>query len=117
MWWHCFIEQWNGLSMMIDNKKSHPDILLMSDASGTWGCGAFFDSFWFQLRWPQILQDLHTCITIEELLPIDMAAAIWGDQWQNKSVQCCCNNLAAVHIINLGTSSDAHAMALLAYIP
>ena len=53
MWWHCFIEQWNGLSMMIDDKKSHPDISLTSDASGNWGCGAFFDSLWFQFMWPQ----------------------------------------------------------------
>ena len=60
MWWHCFIEQWNGLSMMIDDRKSHPDISLTSDASGTWGCGTFFDSFWFQLRgikdWVQHIQ-------------------------------------------------------------
>lgn len=42
-----------------------------------------------------------------------MTAAIWGEQWQNKSVLCRCDNLAAVHIINSGTSSDAHALALL----
>ena len=84
---------------------------ITSDASGTWGCGAFYNSFWFQFSWLQILQDLH--ITIKELLPIVMAAAIWGDHWQNKSVQCRCDNLAAVHIINSGTSSNAHAMALL----
>ena len=35
-----------------------------------------------------------------------MAAAIWDHQ-------CHCHNLAAVHIINSRTSSDAHAMALL----
>ena len=78
MWCHCFIEQWNGLSMMIDDRKSHPDISLTSDASGTWGCGAFFNSFWFQLKWPETFQGLH--ITIKELLPIVIVAAIWGDQ-------------------------------------
>ncbi len=111
MWWHCFIEQWNGLSMMTDDRKSHPDICLMSDASGSWGCGAFVHSSWFQLKLPESFQGLH--ITIKELLPIVMAAAIWGEQWQNKSVLCRCDNLAAVHIINSGTSSDAHALALL----
>jgi hypothetical protein len=97
--------------MMTDDKKSHPDICLTSDASGSWGCGAFVHSSWFQLKWPESFQGLH--ITIKELLPIVMAAAIWGEQWQNKSVLCRCDNLAAVHIINSGTSSDAHALTLL----
>ena len=97
--------------MMTDDRKSHPDISLTSDASGTWGCGTFFNSFCFQLKWLETFQGLH--ITIKELLPIVIAAAILGDQWQNKSVLCRCDNLAAVHIINSGTSSDTHAMALL----
>ena len=40
MWWHCFIAHWNGLSMMLDDRKANPDIVLTSDASGRWGCGA-----------------------------------------------------------------------------
>ena len=111
MWWHCFIAHWNGLSMMLDDRKTNPDIVLTSDASGSWGCGAFWEDKWLQFEWPAALSGLH--ITNKELFPIVLAAATWGAQWQNKSVRCRCDNAAAVHIINSGTSSDSYAMALL----
>ena len=110
MWWHCFIDQWNGLSMMTDERKAHPEVILTSDASGTWGCGAFWHTSWFQFKWTETFNGLH--ITIKELLPIVFAAATWGSHWQNQSVLCRCDNSAAVYILNSGTSSDAHAMAL-----
>ena len=111
VWWHCFIEHWNGLSMMLDDRKDHPDVVLTSDASGSWGCGAFWDKLWFQFIWPEALRNLH--ITNKEILPIVLAVATWGAQWKNKSVLCRCDNAAAVHIINASTSSDSYAMALI----
>lgn len=41
LWWGSFIAQWNGLSMMRPLQEANPDITLTSDASGSWGCGAF----------------------------------------------------------------------------
>ena len=73
MWWHCFIAHWNGLSMMLDDRKVNPDIVLTSDASGRWGCGAFWNTSWFQLEWSEALSSLH--ITNKELIPIVLAAA------------------------------------------
>ena len=61
---------------------------------------------WFQFEWSEALSSLH--INNKKL-----AAATWGAQWQNTSVLCCCDNAAAVHIINSGTSSDPYAMALI----
>ena len=57
------------------------------------------------------MQSQH--ITIKEMLPVVLAMAIWGAQWQNRSILCHCDNEAAVHIFNSGTSKDPHAMALL----
>ena len=62
MWWHCFIEQWNGMSMMTEDRKSHPDASLTSDALGTWGCGAFWNSLWFHFKWPETFQGSHITI-------------------------------------------------------
>ena len=42
LWWHTFIEDWNGLSMMQDSKRQRADIILTSDASGFCGCGAYY---------------------------------------------------------------------------
>ena len=36
-WWHSFIGDWNGLSMMQNRRCSNPEVILTSDASGSWG--------------------------------------------------------------------------------
>ena len=43
LWWAsgAFIEHWNGLSMMHNLHRNNPDITITSDASGSWGCGAY----------------------------------------------------------------------------
>ena len=51
-WWSLFVEGWNGLSIAWDLKQCLPDFVVYSDASGSWGCGAYSASYWFQLEWP-----------------------------------------------------------------
>ena len=48
-WWHEFAACWNGVSMLSQLKRDSPDIQLISDASGSWGCGVFSGTQWFQL--------------------------------------------------------------------
>ena len=42
------------------------DIVVVSDASGKWDCGAFRDDKWIQLQWPDTIQETH--ITVKELV-------------------------------------------------
>ena len=111
LWWHSFIAEWNGLSMMHQLHKKNPEIILTSDASGSWGCGAFWNTEWFQYQWSAYTADLQ--ITTKELMPIVISAAIWGPQWSGKSVQCRCDNEAVVSILNSGTSKDPTVMGLM----
>ena len=111
IWWHTFISDWNGLSMMQSQRQANPDINLTSDASGSWGCGAYWNTHWFQYQWS--VHTLSYGITTKELLPIVFAAAIWGHAWTGKSILCHCDNEAVVTIINSGTSKEPEAMALL----
>ena len=111
LWWCRFIENWNGLSMMHNLQKAHPDIALASDTSGQWGCGAFWQDHWFQYQWDGFTTALH--INNKELVPIVIAIAVWGHLWHNKSVLCLCDNQAVVHIVNSGTSRDPTAMGLM----
>ena len=53
---------------------------LTTDASGHWGCGAFNEERWFQLQWPDSLEDSH--ISVKELIPIVVATAVWGRFWR-----------------------------------
>lgn len=52
-------------------------------------------------------------ITVKELLPIVMAAALWGAGWSGKTVRAECDNTAVVAIVNSGTSREPEAMHLL----
>ena len=51
-----------------------------SDASGSWGYGAYWGSQWFHLQWPSSLRLLP--IAIKELIPVVIGATIFGRQWQ-----------------------------------
>ena len=82
----------------------------MSDASGTWGCGAFWESKWFQLAWEGTRCGVGVNIATKELIPIVMAVAMWGKFWNGQVVNCRCDNMAVVAVINSRTSRDPDLM-------
>ena len=110
-WWHTFASSWNGVSMMQSVRRTTPVARITSDASGNWGCGAFSGQAWFQLKWAQQL--LGHSITIKELIPVVIAAAIWGHKWRGSTVQIMCDNAAVVNILNQNSSRDREVMHLL----
>lgn len=79
LWWHTFIEDWNGLSMIQYHSASN--------ALGS--CGAYYKVHWLQHPWLSITRDYN--ITAKELLAIVLAAAAWGKDWKFKSVLCRCD--------------------------
>ena len=92
-----------------DDRKANPNIVLTSDASSRCGCGAFWNTLWFQFEWSEALSTLH--ITNKELIPIVLQLDLHGGP-NGKHVSPA-NNAAVIHIINSGTSSDCYAMALI----
>lgn len=111
-WWSCFLPWWNGVSMMSGVVVSSPKVMMTSDASGSWGCGAFTSAGeWFQLEFPESWNDIH--ITVKELLPIVIGAAVWGCQWKGLTVTCRCDNAAVVAIVNSGKSKVDRLMHLM----
>ena len=50
-WWHLFLASWNGTAMMQGDPTTNPQVVLTSDASGSWGCVAFVGQQWFMLLW------------------------------------------------------------------
>ena len=66
-----------SLEWMAGVVKGRPQVVITSDASGSWGCGAYLSSGkWFQLELPSSWDSIH--ITMKELLPIVIGAAVWG---------------------------------------
>ena len=109
-WWATFIESWNGVSILTSLCRRPIDAKLVSDASGSWGCGAYFGSRWFSLLWSQcpVWTDMH--ISVKELLPIVIACATWVAE---RHIRAVCDNAAVVVMINKRTSSNSAAMHLL----
>ena len=109
-WWFQLAAEWNGISILAPLRAESPDRLITSDASGSWGCGAFHEGKWFQLQWDHFSSPHH--ITIKELLPIVIGAALWGQQWSGKTIQARGDNMAAVHILHSRQSKAPEAMHL-----
>ena len=110
-WWYHFASKWNGSAMMSVVSRNQPNITVSSNALGSWGCGAFCGSLWFQLKWAGMVVDSH--ITVKELVLIVIAAAIWGEQWAGSTVLANCNNATVVATINQGSSKDQECMHLM----
>ena len=95
-------------------KSQQGNTTIYSDASGSWGFVAWCQPRlrWFQGAWPLAWQS--TNITAKELLPIVLAAAIWGPQWRGQAVHFCqCDNAAIVHTIASSRSTEPLVMQLL----
>ena len=71
-----------------------PGITITSDASGSWGCGASYESKWFSLEWEDDICNKH--ITVKELIPNIIAAVVWGHHFRGTQVLSNCDNTAVV---------------------
>ena len=66
-------------------KRLLAHLLVTSDASGSWGCGAIHNTSWFQLAWPLDLASKP--IHCKELVPI-VGAASFGAVLGIKTQSC-----------------------------
>ena len=108
-WWKAFAAVWNGAAILTIPEQDC--LSLVSDASGSWGCGAWHATHWFQLEWSTITQ--HWNIAVKELLPIVVAAMIWGHLWRGRQVMVRCDNAVVVAVVNSRYSKDRRMMHLL----
>ena len=118
-WWHTFVSAWNGVSMMLKESLLFPGVVVWSDASGSWGCGAHWGNQWCQVPWGEWLGFASASIAAKELLPIIVATAIWGPWWKGLVVMCHCDNEAVVASIKGGYCRDpgmAHMLRYLFYL-
>ena len=110
-WWNQFLEIWNGVSMLANTPRGGSDIDLYTDASGSFGCGAWWREGWLQLEWPEGLETWS--IARKELIPIVMACMLWGNKWWRKAVRVHCDNEAVVEVLQKGCARDGDLMHLL----
>ena len=110
-WWHTFLTDWNGVSLLYRETRAAPDHHVFTDASGHYGCGAVWNEQWLVYAWDQ--EFVEESIAPKELLPIVMACAIWGREWQQLVVCIHCDNMAVVDVVNSGYSKHPQVQHLL----
>ena len=110
VWWQLFVSRWNGVSMIFDPRTATAGRKVVSDASGSWGAGAVCPPNWLLFKWPPELQD--TSIQVKELVPVVVAAALYGRDWRDQLVLFSVDNQAVVEIINKTHSKESHLMHL-----
>ena len=113
MWWHTFLRTWNGTSMM---QPAGPTLMMVSVASGSWGCGAAHGDYWFQLQWPD---SRATEIVPKELVPFVVAAVLRGLFWAGRHVACLCDNSAVAAAVNKGATKDptlSHLLRIFTFV-
>ena len=96
-----------------------PSVEIWSDASGSWGRGAFWGPQWFQGQWSGWPGFTGASNAAKELLPIIIATAIWGASWRGATVLCHCDNEAVVATVKSGYCRDstlAHMLRCLFFL-
>jgi len=96
--------------MLWDLKRYSVDITVHLDASGSWGCGALWNSNWFNFQWPDHFKEWS--IAVKELFPVVIASALYGSQWREEVVNFVVDNLAVVQVLKNMYSSSNHLMHL-----
>lgn len=110
-WWYSLLQSWPGVSTHQFLALGQPEIHIFTDASGSWGCGAWAPPNWIQVQWPSGT-DLGS-IALKELVPIVLATAVWGPQWAGRSVLCHSDNVAVVAQLNSLHAHDPKACNML----
>ena len=108
-WWNQFMEQYDGVSIMLPKNLNTPDEVFSSESCGGYSNGeAFYAVFpdWLTNR-----KDVH--INELELITFIVAVKLWSDNIQNKNVLTYCDNEVSVEVVNTGRARNQFAQACL----
>lgn len=110
--WLRFLEHYNSATFFIHEKSlTSAEISLQTDAAGSLGYGAIYNTKWFFGAFPPSWRKAN--ISFLELYPIVAAVYTWGHLWKNHRVIFLTDNEALVPIINKQTSKVSCIMFLI----
>ena len=109
-WWCLFVSSWNYVGLIPTTALASGPRINMN-ASSSWGCGAWSGLSWFQVEWDSSASVLP--IAVKVLIPVILAAGLWGPDWAGHVVTCHCDNTVAVAAVQFRSSCQQHVMHLL----
>ena len=95
-------QPWSALWRFFLTRLDHLDVVL-----SPWDMGGS------NIQWPEDWASVH--ITAKELLPVVIAASLWGHTWKHKRVRFTSDNMAVIALLKSCTSKDGLLMHLLRY--
>lgn len=111
-WREAFLEEWNGTSILVRLPVEGLRMVdLYSDASGGFGCGAWWGHRWLRFAWPDQWGGRNN--TLKEIVPVVLAGSVWGPLWFGVRVVAHVDNEAAVAVLNSGYSKEGGIMHLI----
>lgn len=108
IWWHRFVKEWNGISLLHGPSVSSDELKLFTDASSL-GIGGYFGGKWFSVP----LKKSHENIAFLELLAIVAAILTWSEFFENKEILLYTDNKAIVDIWCSGSCKHRDIMKLI----
>ncbi len=112
LWWKHYLPTWNGVTTFLQPSWTPAaDLELYTDASGSWGLGAYFQGAWLSLPWAD--HQHRRSIQWKELFAIVLAAGTWAPLLTGRKVRFHCDNLAVVHAWQNKSAKDRPLLALL----
>ena len=104
-WWREFAPTYNGVSLMLDNHWSAPDVQIESDSSLTGG-GALMATHYFHCQFPAWVRRLCPHINQLECVVLVVALNKFAKYFPRAKLQFNCDNQVMVTVVNSGASHD-----------
>ena len=112
MWWYLFVEEWNRISLLWNLGLQRPNLMMYTNAFGTWECGAFLDPMWFQLQWYDRLNPISICCEGGVYCGTG-SCNVWSSEGKVIVIQFMVDNMAVIDVIKASHSNDLHMMHLI----
>jgi hypothetical protein len=101
LWWHKFLDLYNGVSILHYDDWSCPDGIFSTDACLT-GSGGYFNGKYFHVHFSSFFKEKNYSICVLELLGIIIGLRLWNSELKGKSIVVNCDNEAVCLVINTG---------------
>ena len=93
------------------------DLDWYTDSSGVIGCGGYFSSNWFQMKWDkEFIREVTPSIEYLELYAVAASVLLWGSNFPNKRIRLFCDNKSVRDMINSSSSKCKNCMYLIRVI-
>ena len=103
-WWHEFLVDYNGVSLIPSQVWSSPDMEISTDSCLT-GCGAVSKNHFMHFEIPENIKSEGRYINQFELYAVLIAVREWREEIANLNVLLYCDNKTTVQVLQSGRVS------------